>query len=275
MMKLATAIGICALLFAPGIARAEDIWIDGRIVSIRGNIVAIHPKYGGNVLRVFVDNNTPVSVNGAAESPDALHIGMSVSGMVVKSSDDVVRARSLGCSEKTGRPGTMFGTIVSVDDRTVKVRQRFTSDTITATILPSCHLIRQVALDPDSIKPGDKITVWGGRSDEGLGTDITAYVFLMGKQTYPRSRPDAGSEDQIWHGVVKALHPFTLKSDDGEVITITVPGQIPYSDMRPLKLGELKPGGKVMLIGSASSDGSTMLVVDLVLDAPLIVGLGD
>jgi hypothetical protein len=206
-----------------------------------------------------------------------LLVGMKIDGDAVKMPDGVAKATSISYKARPGKAGAVFGTILAVNGEGIDIRPRFTEDTLHITFAPKANLQRQVALDPDSVRLGDHVSVWGKAPVEERGphTDLIAYAVLLGKKSYPRATDNSTEvEDQTRTGVVMALHPFTLKQDDGKSVTVAIPGQMPYSDLRPIKIKDLKPGAQVMVIGDFENEGSLKAAV-LVLDAPPIVGLGD
>ena len=363
-----TGLALLSLLAGARVqAKNQQTYFNGNIVSIRGNIIQIHPAQGANLARVVVDGKTAISVEthlklgdlrpgwrivawgqhdaiggfnpvwtllskepvgqfgekhhdivendygpeakfgGTLTSvqpfvitnddgktltgvpakdaefmlysqvhKDVLLIGMSISGEAEVTPDGLLHAKNLSFRLRPGRPGALFGKVLAVHGRTLDVRPRFTSDTLRVTFTPNAHSARQIALDPDSVKIGDTLTVWGGASrSDAPKTDLTAYVLLVGKQAYPRAQQDPkNKEDQTRTGVVTALRPLTLKQTDGTSVTITVPGQTPVSDLRPFILSHLKPGDKVMVIGSMKPNGG-LQAVDLIKDAPPVIGAGD
>ncbi len=56
-------------------------------------------------------------------------------------------------------------------------------------------------------------------------------------------------------------------------MTVTIPGQVPVVELRPVTLAELKPGDKILLVGAEGKEGG-MVAKTLVLGASPIVGFG-
>jgi hypothetical protein len=105
-----------------------------------------------------------------------------------------------------------------------------------------------------------------------------------------------GRSDVTCTGTVASLNPFVLTlaagsgsgeptrgptvgigSADGGLprgsVTVTIPGQVPVVDLRPVTLAELKPGDKILLVGAEGKEGG-MVAKTLVLGASPIVGFG-
>jgi hypothetical protein len=122
---------------------------------------------------------------------------------------------------------------------------------------------------------------------------VTASVLLLGKQSYPKASGGGffamvmggGRGDVTCTGTVASLNPFVLTlaagsgpTADGALpggssVTVTIPGQVPVVDLRPVTLAELKPGDKILLVGAEGKEGG-MVVKTLVLGASPIVGFG-
>jgi hypothetical protein len=243
---------------------------------------------------------------------EALLVGQSIGAEGKKTTDGLVHAEQIEIQQfpgggPGGDGGAIFGKVVSVQGGTVEVRPRFGDATIQATLAENASLQRQVTVDPESVKIGDNLTVQG-RLVEGSTSAparVTASVLLLGKQSYPKASSGGffamvmggGRGDVTCTGTVASLNPFVLTlaagsgpgeptrgptvgigSADGGLpggssVTVTIPGQVPVVELRPVTLAELKPGDRILLVGAEGKEGG-MVAKTLVLGASPIVGFG-
>jgi hypothetical protein len=85
--------------------------------------------------------------------------------------DGVISAKSIQPERSVSPTGTMFGRILSVKGRTLQIRPRYTTDTLKVTLAPNARLMRQSAVEPESIKVGQPVTFW---ASSAIGQRIAA-----------------------------------------------------------------------------------------------------
>jgi hypothetical protein len=220
------------------------------------------------------------------DDPKSLQVGKVISASGERTADGLLHARSVQIEQLPNSAGAVFGEVVSIKANTLEVRPRFGIETIQAIVPDQVQMLRQVDVDPDTVKIGDTLTAQGKRLGDAQNgqTAMVAAVLLLGKQTYPQiggggggffaAIRGAGQPGLTCTGKVASFSPFVLTQEDGKQVTVTIPGQTPIVDLRPVTLSEIKPGDKLMVDGAEGKTGS-MVVKLLILGASPIVGLGD
>jgi hypothetical protein len=206
---------------------------------------------------------------------NGLLIGTRISAEGKLAPDGVLQAASITPDRNYAKAGTMFGEILAVRGETLEVRPRYTSDTLPITFGKNCILLRQISLDPDSIKIGDKVTFWGQQHnhpwDSPRSSDLLATALLVGKHRYPASE---GQEGGVFlTGRVASIDPVKLTLPNGRTINVIIPGQMPIARLDAIRPGDLKPGRQVMLVLSRRPDGRFQ-TSHVILDAAPYVGYG-
>jgi hypothetical protein len=204
-----------------------------------------------------------------------LLIGTRISAEGTLAPDGVLQAASITPDRNYAKAGTMFGEILAVRGETLEIRPRYTSDTLPVTFGKRCILLRQVSLDPDSIKVGDKVTFWGQQHnhpwDSPKSPDLLATALLVGKNRYPASE---GQEGGVFlTGRLASIDPVRLTQPNGRTLHVIIPGQMPIARLDAIRPGDLKPGRQVMLVLSRRPDGRFQ-TSHVILDAAPYVGYG-
>ncbi len=259
----------------------------GRSAFLGGKLKSANPLVvtddDGKDYTIPVKGFLPV-MHMARGDRNMLQVGKTVTAVGEKTADGLLHARSIQIQQLPGSSGTVFGTVVAIRGNTLEIQPRFGEENIQATISPDAQLLRQIDIDPDTVKVGDIITVQGKRL-AGAPEDsnaIVAAVLLPGKQTYPKvggggffaMMLGAGNPGMTCTGKVASLSPFLLTQDDGKQVIATIPGQTPIVDLRTITPADIKPGDKLMVSGAEDKAGGLVIKL-LMLGASPIVGLGD
>jgi hypothetical protein len=189
--------------------------------------------------------------------------------------DGVISAKSIQPERSVSPTGTMFGRILSVKGRTLQIRPRYTTDTLKVTLAPNARLMRQSAVEPESIKVGQPVTFWGEQrnrpTDRQRSTDLKALALLLGPLRYPA----ATGEDapRYFSGKLQSLRPVRLQLDKGESIKVLPTAQMVIARLTALAERDLKAGDDSMFVLSRRPDGS-FDASTVIVDAPPWVGYG-
>jgi len=265
-----------------GTGYGKSAMFGGKLKSVKPFVVT---DDDGKEITATIQGFVPVMHNAKADRT-ALQVGKMIEASGERTADGLLHARAIdiqqGFGGGPGGAGAVFGEVVAVNGNSLEVMPRFGAETIQAKLKEGATLLRQITVDPDTVKVGDTITVQGKRLEGPPDTNAVAFVLLVGKQTYPQVSPQgffaafrgAGNGNVTATGKVASLSPFVLTLEDGKSLTVVIPGQTPVVDLRPLTLAEIKPGDKLMLIGSESKDGG-MVTTTLVVGASPIVGFGN
>lgn len=221
-----------------------------------------------------------VTIMRSAPAPrDLLKVGNTISASGEKTTDGLLHAKTIQIDREPGAQDSLFGQVIAVHEKTLTLKPLFNEESVTILLAENTKLLRQVAIDPDTVKPGDTLTVQGRRiaGTKAKPEKVVAYVLLGDKQPYPQpaaTDPSSGSQDDgsaFYTGKVSSLSPFVLTLDSGSALTITIPGQTPLVNLKPALASEIKSGAKLMVIGTEGKEGGMVASV-LVLDASSIVG---
>lgn len=213
---------------------------------------------------------------------EALKVGDTIFASGEKTVDGLLHAKDIRINRASGGEDSLFGQVIAIHDKTVTFKPLFDEENVTITLADNVKWLRQIAIDPDTVKPGDTLTVQGKRI---AGTKVkpeavVAYVLLGDKQPYPQpaaSDPSSGAQEDgsaLYTGKVASLCPFILTLDTGATLTVTISGQTPLVNLRPALATEIKPGDKLMIIGTEGKEGGMVASV-IVLGASSIVGFGN
>jgi hypothetical protein len=179
--------------------------------------------------------------------------------------DGVLQATTIIPDRNFAAVGTMFGQILGVKGRTVTIRPRYTQDSVPVDLKDDCTLQREIEVDPDTIKVGDKVTFWGQRGQgPGQQNEVQAIALLLGEGRYPA----ATSGDQaapFLTGKLTSLDPVQLTLPDGQRLDIIVPAQMAIARLVPIQERDLKPGAQAMLVlerGSEDRFNGAHVIVD-------------
>ncbi len=154
-------------------------------------------------------------------------------------------------------------------------------------ITPSDHpiILREIHIDPDTVKLGDILTVQGNliTGTEQAPIAMVARVLLVGQQTYPQLADPAEVRATMrmmkqmktvylrCTGQVASFSPFVLKLADGRSVQVTIPGQTPLITVRPASWSEIRPGDRLFLKGAESKEGplkATRIMIDATFFTP-------
>jgi len=190
--------------------------------------------------------------------------------------DGVVQAESVAPNRDHSATGTMFGRILGVRGRTLVVQPRYTDDRIQVDLARNVTLQREIRLDPDTIKVGDRVTFWGEQRnrpyDQPRSDDLKAIALLVGPGMYPRSTGKGGGS--VLRGRLTALEPdVRFRVDGGKTIKIVVPAQMITARLVPVRPSDVRAGSSAMLVLSRLPDGR-FSASSVVLDASPWVGYG-
>lgn len=271
----------------------------GRQAQVNGTVKSVKPLVlvdgEGNPLPITFGEFTPVMASLTVHR-DRLLVGTMISAEGERTVDRLLRAASVriiggfapggpggpGAGIPGMNGGATFGTVISVKKAQLKIQARFAEEPSTVLLTAGTLVQRQVTLDPDGIKAGDRITCQGRRSGGTYEapTSMVAAVVMPGKQRYPRvggggmmpmMRGGSGPGMTLTGRVVSLL-PFVVRRDDGREVTIVLPGQTPYVDLRPAMAADLKPGAKIVAITEGGGGGAT--ATRILIGASPIAGFG-
>lgn len=206
---------------------------------------------------------------------NTLLIGTRASIAGTAAPDGVISAKSIYPDRSISPTGTMFGRILSVKGRILQIRPRYTSDTLKVTLTPDARLMRQLAVDPDSIKVGQPVTFWGEQrnrpTDRRPSTDIKALALLLGPLRYPAATGEEAP--RYFAGKLQSLKPVRLQLDKGEIVKVLPTAQMVIARLTTLAQRDLKAGDDSMFVLSRRPDGS-FDASTVIIDAPPWVGYG-
>jgi hypothetical protein len=204
-----------------------------------------------------------------------LLIGTRITAVGKLAPDGVLTATSIAPDRNFTKPGTMFGDILAVRGDTLTVRPRYMQETLTVKLVKGCSLLRQVNLDPDTIRTGDQVTFWGDQRnhawDNPKSDDLKAIALLRGNGRYPGANGPGASV--YLTGSLTSLDPVRLTLKGGKTINVIIPAQMPVARLETISTAGLKAGGSAMLVLSRRKDGS-FTASTVILNASPFVGYG-
>ena len=204
---------------------------------------------------------------------NTLLIGTRMQIIGVPAPDGVIQAESVTVDKDYAATGTMFGTIVSVKDRTLLVRPRYTQDTIEVALTEDAKIQREVAVDPDTITVGKTVTFWGQLGKEpDKKNELRPVALLLGEGRYPAAT-EGEEAAQFYTGVLTGIDPVRFQLPDKTALNVVVPAQMTVARLVPLFIGDLKPGSSVMLV-LKRVDGDKFTTARVIKDASPFVGYG-
>jgi hypothetical protein len=205
---------------------------------------------------------------------NSLLIGTSLEAMGPIAPDGVIQASVIIPDPSHAASGTMFGQILAFDGKTLKVRPRYTQDTIEVQLTKNCTFQRELKIDPNSIKIGTSVTVWAqrGKKNDGQENELHPLALLLGDGRYPAATSGDGAAP-FWTGRLTTLDPVRLTLTDGTQLEVIVPAQLAIARLISIKPTDLKPGAQAMLV-LERADGDHFTTTHLILDASPWVGYG-
>jgi hypothetical protein len=243
-------------------------------VMVRGNLKSIQPFVfsddTGKVYTAKLDQLRGVSHDFPGDR-NGLLIGtrIQVSGHVA--SDGVILADVINPDRDIAATGTMFGTITAINGDTLTVRPKYTTETTRIRYAPGCLLQRQVDIDPDTYKVGDRVTFWGQQHnhpwDNPRSDDLLAFALLAGNGRYP------SSGGVFLSGKLASVDPVRLTLDSGKTINVIIPAQMPSARLQTIRSADVRPGKQAMLVLKRRAGGGFQATT-IVLDASPFVGYG-
>ena len=267
----------------------------GKAAMVNARVGTVKPltlvDANGKTLPVTPGGFMPVMKMGKTDRAKML-VGSNITASGERTIDKLLHAKQVSLQPGGGMfgpgggagEGSLFGKVVAVKGGKLEITPRFEDESVTVTLASDCAIVRQIALDPDTIQPGDVLTAQGKRTGGTYDapTNLTVSVFLSGKQRYPRVSGGGGFAAMLGGdakpgmtltGKVVTLSPFVMLDDAGHSVTVAIPGQTPYVDLKAATLGDIKPTDKVVLIGKEGKDGG-LVVSKIVIGASPIVGFG-
>jgi hypothetical protein len=196
-----------------------------------------------------------------------------VSGSVAP--DGVIQAEVISPDSNYTPTGTLFGSIVAVNGATLTIRPKYSRETVRVTCAPNCTLLRQIDIDPDTVKEGDRVTFWGEQHnhpwDDPKSDGVLAYALLLGDLRYPAAQGSTGGV--FLTGKIASLDPVRLTLTTGKTIPIVIPAQMPTARLVPMRLRDLQPNSPAMFVLRRGKNGR-FEVTHIVLGASPFVGYG-
>ena len=204
---------------------------------------------------------------------NSLLIGTRIQLIGVPAPDGVIQAESITVDKDYAASGTMFGTIVSVKDRTLIVRPRYTQDAIEVDLTEDAKLQREVFVDPDTITVGKTVTFWGQLGKEpDKKNELRPVALLLGDGRYPAAT-EGDEAAQFYTGILTSIDPAHLQLPDKTTLNVVIPAQMATARIVPLFIGDLKPGSSVMLVLKRIA-GDKFTTARVLKDASPFVGYG-
>jgi hypothetical protein len=252
---------------------------EGGFVMITGNLKSVQPFVftddEGKEYTAKIENLRGV-FHDVPSDPSQLLIGVRVRIVGKRAPDGVVQASRISPDRNFSATGSMFGEILGMQGNTLQIRPRYTTDTLQVVCPPGCDLMRQITIDPDTIKVGDTVTFWGQQrnhpGDQPRSTDLLATALILGERRYPKAEGDEGGV--FLTGKIASLEPSVkLALRSGEVINVIIPAQMPVARLEPIRASDLKSGTQAMLVLTRRPDGS-FVATHVILDASPWVGYG-
>lgn len=252
---------------------------EGEFLMTTGNLKSVQPFVftddEGKEYAAKLDNLRGV-FHDVPSDASGLLIGVRVRIVGRRAPDGVVQASLISPDRNFSAVGSMFGEVVRVRGNTLQIRPRYTSDTLEVTCPSTCELLRQITLDPDTIRVGAAVTFWGQQRnhpwDQPRSTDLLATALILGNRCYPKAEGDEGGV--FLTGRITALEPSVmLTRRNGETIHVIIPAQMPVARLEPIQKSDLKPGSQGMFVLTRRPDGS-FAATHIILDASPWVGYG-
>ncbi|HEX8237654.1 MAG TPA: PQQ-binding-like beta-propeller repeat protein [Abditibacteriaceae bacterium] len=206
---------------------------------------------------------------------NTLLIGTRVNIVGKAAPDGVIAAKTIQPERSISPTGTMFGRILSVKGRTLQIRPRYTSDTLKVTLTPNARLMRQITVEPESIKVGQAVTFWAEQrnrpTDRQPSTDLKALALLLGPLRYPAATGD--DAPRYFSGKLQSLRPVRLQLAKEGSVRVLPTAQMVIARLTALSQRGLKTGDDSMFVLSRRPDGS-FDASTVIVDAPPWVGYG-
>ncbi len=255
--------------------RAFEVMPDGTWANLTGTIESLSPlmiKDGaGKSWTLPTERLRNVKEIRVADRR-ALLIGTRFNASGPLAPDGVLQAELITIDLDYSASGTMFGRILSVElrQKVLTIQPRYTRDRITVRLKPGVILLREIKLDPDSLKIGSAVTVWGQRLPGR--SELATLALLIGPGRYPSA---AGRDDAPIYlsGVLRQLEPdVVLQLPGGERRTVLIPAQLPIARLESVGPVALKPGMEALLV--LEPQGNDFSCGTVIVDASPWVGYG-
>ncbi len=251
---------------------------DGGWAMAQGNLKSIQPFVfaddAGTEFTAKTDRLREVMHDMLADR-NRLLIGVRIRAQGMIAPDGVLTATTIAPERNFTKEGTMFGEILGRSGDIIKVRPRYTQETISISLKQKTSFIRQITLDPDTVKQGDLVTFWGDQRnhswDNPKSDDLKAIALLRGDLRYPGA--DGPTASVYLNGKLSSLEPVELTLNNGKKINVIIPAQMPVVRLETISRTELKSGKQAMLILSRNAYGA-FTASTVILDASPWVGYG-
>lgn len=254
--------GVMKTLPFGGVVRsANPLIVHGR----DGKDVRLNVGHGVQVMRLYtVDKNS-------------LLIGSRIDVEGNYAPDGVLQADSIQPESEYAASGTMFGTVEKFDGERLTLIPRFTKDRVTVTLAKNVNLLIEHRINPDTIKVGQHVTVWGNFSGDPHPTPsragLLAIAITLGPGRYPKSSQSSGGA--FVTGTIASLDPdVVIKTNKGTRVPIVVPAQLIISRLTHAKRSELRVGADAMFVLKPKTSGG-FIASQVVLNASPWVGYGN
>jgi hypothetical protein len=219
----------------PG-ARGNGRRVEGVIVSVRGDVIQIRPRYGTQLTRILVDEEASLSRQEQVR-PDQLRAGEWVSGMGEVDAQGAVRPRFLQVAEERG--GFFAGRGRSSRGGVRPSEAGAGGGRVTGA----------AASANDPAAPGNG-TAARGDDRTPPGSDTAA------PGTDPRARgtnPRRGRNGRI-NGQIKSVQPFVV-SNNGVDVTLAFDGPVSIQRSARMQREALRVGEMISATGERTTDG--------------------
>jgi hypothetical protein len=209
---------------------------------------------------------------------NTLLIGVRVDLSGISAPDGVIQASSISPERDYSALGTMFGKILKIQGDMLTIQPRYTKEEMQVSLKMPLTLLFEEKIAPEKIQIGENVTFWGQefkpKNPPPMPTKIiNALALIQGEGRYPSA---TGENAPVYiTGKIASLEPtVTIKTPEGVLYTIHIPAQMPFARLKPLNLGNLRPGAQAMFVLERVGNTDAFATQTVIVNASPWVGYG-